>query len=251
MDEGSFDGWAGTSDSTPQRRVAGATRNDRFLLFSNPGGLVGLWSEQNTRDSLFDAMQRREAFGTSGPRIRPRFFGSWDFPAATCESAGVVARGYVDGVAMGSDLPPRHSASAPTFIATAERDPGTPGRPGGKLQRIQIVKGWVGDDGSFQQAIYDVAGHADNGADVDAATCGPRGPGADSLCATWTDPDFDPHRHALYYSRVVENPSCRWNAWQCLELTPDERPPSCDAPTVPRVIQERAWTSPIWYDPAA
>jgi len=251
VNERSFDGWAGTSDSTPQQRLAGATRNDRFLLFSNPGGLVGLWSEQNTRDSLFDAMQRREAFGTSGPRIRPRFFGSWDFPPAACESAGVVARGYADGVSMGSDLPPRHGATAPTFIASAERDPGTPGRPGGKLQRIQIVKGWVGDDGSFQQAIYDVAGQRDNGADVDAATCSPRGPGADSLCATWTDPDFDPGRRALYYARVVENPSCRWNAWQCLELAPNERPPSCDDPEVPHVIQERAWTSPIWYDPAA
>ena len=109
----------------------------------------------------------------------------------------------------------------------------------------------MGDDGSFQQAIYDVAGDPDNGADVDPATCRPRGPGADSLCTTWTDPDFEPGRRAFYYARVVENASCRWNAWQCLEFPEDERPPSCADPEVPRVIQERAWTSPIWYAPGA
>ena len=80
-------------------------------------------------------------------------------------------------------------------------------------------------------------------------TCEPVGAGADTLCAVWRDPDFDPTRRSFYYARVVENPSCRWNAWQCLELEGDERPASCDDPDVPRVIQERAWTSPIWYEP--
>ena len=251
VEERSFDGWAGTSDSTARQRLAGATRNDRFVLFSNPGGLVGVWSEQNTRESLFDAMQRRETFGTSGPWIRPRLFGGWEYPETACDSAEVVALADRSGVPMGSDLPPRRHPHAPTFIAAAERDPGTPGLPGGKLQRIQVIKGWVGDDGSFQQAIYDVAGDPGNGADVDPATCTPRGPGADSLCATWTDPDFEPERRAFYYARVVENPSCRWNAWQCLEFPEDERPPSCADPEVPRIIQERAWTSPIWYTPGA
>ena len=150
---------------------------------------------------------------------------------------------------MGADLPERTGDGGPVFVSAAARDPGTPDAPGGKLQRIQIIKGWVGDDGRFHQAVYDVAGEPDNGAGVDPATCRPSGPGADALCAVWRDPDFDPARRSVYYARTVENPSCRWNAWHCLALEGDDRPPSCDDPTVPTVIQERAWTSPIWYEP--
>ena len=112
------------------------------------------------------------------------------------------------------------------------------------------MKGWAGEDGVFHQAVHDVVGSADNGASVAPESCAPTGPGADSLCAVWTDPDFDPARHAVYYARVVENPSCRWNAWQCLEFAEGERPEACDDPALPKVIQERAWTSPIWYVPA-
>jgi hypothetical protein len=114
---------------------------------------------------------------------------------------------------------------------------------------VQVIKGWVGDDGLFHQRVYEVAGNPDNGAGVDLATCEPRGPGAGHLCGTWRDPDFDPMRRAIYYARAVENPSCRWSTLQCLALPPERRPEGCSDPRVPRTIQERAWTSPIWFDP--
>jgi len=155
---------------------------------------------------------------------------------------------------MGGELPPpppgADAGRGPVFVAAAQRDPGTRRFPGTQLQRIQIVKGWVGDDGSFHQDVIDVAGRADNGADVNRATCTPRGPGADALCGVWRDPDFDPSRRAVYYARVVENPSCRWHTYQCLSLPEDERPAGCDDPRVPPTLQERAWTSPIWYTPS-
>jgi hypothetical protein len=134
------------------------------------------------------------------------------------------------------------------FVVSAMRDPGTSARPGAQLQRLQMVKGWVAD-GEAHQQVYDVAGNANNGADVDLPTCIPRGAGAESLCQEWTDPSFDPALHAFYYVRVLENPSCRWSTYLCNSLTPETRPPACDDPAVPTTIQERAWTSPIWYRP--
>jgi hypothetical protein len=114
---------------------------------------------------------------------------------------------------------------------------------------LGVLDGRSDARGGFHQAVYDLAGDADSGADVDLATCEPRGSGASSLCAVWRDPLFDAERPAVYYARVVENPSCRWSWWQCLSLPADQRPNGCDDPTVPKVIQERAWTSPIWYTP--
>ncbi|MBW2270611.1 MAG: DUF3604 domain-containing protein [Deltaproteobacteria bacterium] len=256
VEERSYDGWSGAQDATVQTRLGtGGTQEDagrRFGLTSNPGGLAGVWAEENSRDSLFDAMQRRETFGTSGPRIAPRFFGGWEYAASLCDDPDFVAKGYQSGVPMGGDLPPRpEGAAAPVFAVSALRDAGTPEFSGGKLQRIQIVKGWVGEGRDFHQAIYDVAGSKEAGASVDMATCEPQGPGADSLCAVWRDPDFDPEQHAVYYVRALENPSCRWNAWQCLSLPEDERPPACSDSNVPMQVQERAWTSPIWYVPGA
>ena len=136
------------------------------------------------------------------------------------------------------------------ILVSAVADPGTVEVPGGLLQRIQIVKGWVGDDGLLHQRIVDAAGSAEGGADVDLDTCEPRGPGAAALCATWRDPEFDPARPAVYYARVLENPSCRWHWRECLALAPEARPAACTDPSLPRAIQERAWTSPIWYAPA-
>ena len=157
------------------------------------------------------------------------------------------------GAAINSDgglLPDRPTElRAPVFVASVLRDPGAPDFPGNRLARLQIIKVWVGDDGRFHQAVHDVAGEATGGADVDLATCEPRGPGHDSLCAVWRDDDFDGNRASAYYVRVVENPSCRWSWRQCLTFPEDARPATCDDPTIPRVIQERAWTSPIWYSP--
>ena len=248
-EEYSYSGWGGTLDDSFEARLEGS-----FAGFSNslvsPGGVVGVWAEENSRDSLFDAMQRRETFGTSGPRMTSRFFGGWSFPENLCESADLVERGYAEGVSMGGDLPePPAGAAAPTFAVAALRDPGTPEHPGGLLQRAQVIKGWSDEEGQFHQAVYDVAGEKDNGAGVDLDTCTPTGPGASSLCAVWTDPDFDPDQRAVYYARVVENPSCRWNQHQCVAAPAAARPARCDDPDLLKVIQERLWTSPIWYTP--
>jgi len=245
VQERSFDGWSGRRDSTPAKRLAGKIAALQPIA-SNPGGLVGIWAQENSRDSLFDSMKRRETFGTSGPRIQPRFFGGWNLDADACDGDPVAA-GYASGVPMGSDLPAAETDTAPSFLVSALRDPGTPHFPGGKLQRIQIVKGWAGDNGTVHQKVFDVAGSANNGASVDMATCEPTGSGHDSLCAVWSDPGFDASQSAVYYARIVENPSCRWNAWQCLEIPEGERPSVCNDPKVPMQIQERAWTSPIWY----
>ena len=197
-------------------------------------------------------MKRRETFGTSGPRITARFFGGWDYPSDLCDNPELVAKGYAGGVPMGGDLPTRpEGASAPTFVVSAMRDVGTPRHPGGLLQRAQVVKGWLGEDGRFHQQVIDVAG-GDNGASVDEASCRPRGPGHDDLCSVWTDPAFDPAERAVYYVRVLENPSCRWSTLQCLEEASEPGTAGlgarCDDPSVPKTIQERLWTSPIWYD---
>jgi len=229
------------------------------LPYFNPGGLAVLWAEENSRDALFAAMQRREAYGTSGPRIPVRFFGGWEYPADLCGEPDFAPRGYRGGVPMGGELPARPAgARAPRFAVAALRDPGGAGAPSTPLQRIQIVKGWL-EAGAPREQVYEVAGDARNGADVDLATCTPRGRGFDELCSVWTDPDFDPDALAFYYARVVENPSCRWNTWVCNRQgvdcskprsVPRELRACCDA-AVPRTIQERAWTSPIWYTPAA
>ena len=168
----------------------------------------------------------------------------------------LAERGYAMGVPMGGDLPPRPAeAKGPSFVVSALRDGGTLEQSGGLLQRAQIVKGWIDAEDKFHQLVYDVAGGA-NDADVDPATCRPRGDGHEGLCAVWTDPEFDPAQNAVYYVRVLENPSCRWTARQCLasskgEKTEGERPAECSDPKFPTTIQERLWTSPIWYEAAA
>ena len=211
----------------------------------NPGGVAGLWAESNSRADLFSAMRRRETFGTSGPRIEPRFFGGWQLDSALCDSPNLLSTAYRQGVPMGADLPPPAGNGAkPRFLVAASRDAWSL-----PLQRIQIVKGWVDEDGHTHQAVHDVAGDPDNGASVNPLTCATSGRGFDQLCAVWEDPDFDPDTAAVYYSRVIENPSCRWSAHQCNQLPKDQRPAGCSDPSVPKVIQERAWTSPIWYAP--
>jgi len=225
----------------------------------NPGGLAGIWAEENARDALFSALERREVFGTSGPRIPVRFFASWQSPGEVCANGRLVERGYADGVPMGGDLPPRPpDAGAPSFSVWAARDPGPKRHPGTPLQRLQIVKGWV-EDGDAREVVYDVAGDSSGRASVDQATCVQQGDGFDDLCAVWVDPDFDPAQHAFYYARVLENPSCRWTAYACNALGVDcsdrdsaarELYGQCCGADHPRSIQERAWSSPIWYAPA-
>ncbi len=221
-----------------------------------PGGLAVLYAEENTRDALFAAMRRREAYATSGTRPLLRFFGGWDFPPGICTSGDLVATGYARGVPMGGDLPASPAVDAsPRFILSAQYDPGTAQYPGTELQRIQLIKGWY-RDGELHEQVVDVAGGA-NDAGVDIDSCETYGSGHRQLCTVWQDPDFDPSAQAFYYARLLENPTCRWSQRVCAEAEV-----RCDDPaTIPvgmeqccaadhqKVIQERAWSSPIWYTP--
>ena len=243
-DEFDYQGQNANVDSDLEKRLTTPAYAPHRLR--NPGGLIGIWAEENSRDSLFDAMLRKETFGTSGVRIKARLFGGWDLPDL-CSSGDMIADAYDTAVPMGGVLPESGGSGAPSLFVSAIADLGTADHPGTPLQRIQIVKGWVGDDGLFHERIFDVAGDPDSGADVSRSTCERSGDGAASLCATWTDPEFDPARSAVYYARVLENPSCRWNALQCAALPEEERPAACADPDQPWRIQERAWTSPIWY----
>jgi hypothetical protein len=228
----------------------------------NPGGLAVVWAEENSRGSLFDAMKRKETYGTSGPRILVRFFGGWSYPTNLCDQPDFDAQGYALGVPMGGNLPAAGEATdaemAPVFAISAQRDPGTARRPGAPLQRVQIIKGWL-EDGQLRERVYEVAGDPDNGASVATDTCTMSGEGFDTLCGVWRDPDFDGAQRAFYYARVVENPVCRWSQQLCIAnrvrcedpaSVPDGLEPCCDSAHRP-VIQERAWTSPIWYRPGA
>ncbi len=215
----------------------------------NPGGLIGVWAEENSRDALFDAMKRRETFATSGVRIQPRLFAGWDLPDSLCGDADALADAYRGGVPMGGALDPDGADDdGPVFFASALRDPGTAMDAGAGLQRIQMVKGEVDDSGLFRETVVDIA--ADDGPAVEVdADCTPSRRGANALCSVWRDPAWDPARPAVYYARVLEPPSCRWHARQCAALPPDERPDACGDNTLPRTVQERAWTSAIWYEP--
>lgn len=250
--EDGFPGHAGAG-LNPRDSVPGLTD----VIEASPGGLAVLWAEQNTRESLFAAMRRREAYATSGNRPVVRFFGGWDIDTNQCNSRDFARDGYAHGVPMGGDLAALPAAGArPRFAVSALRDPATD-ETAQPLQRIQIVKGWVTAAGDKQEAVYEIAGDPDNGASVDPATCETSGAGYASLCAVWEDASFDPAQHAFYYARVVENPSCRWSARQCLaaqidcgnpDAVPDEYADCCNA-SFPKTIQERAWTSPVWYTP--
>lgn len=223
-----------------------------------PGGLAVLYAEENTRDSLFAAMQRREAYATSGTRPTLRFFGGWDYAPDLCSKSDLVAQGYAGGVPMGGDLPqPTSTQSNPRFVVSAAYDPGTAEYPGAALQRIQLIKGWY-RDGELKEQTLDIAG-GDNKAGVDINTCQRYGRGHNQLCTVWEDRDFDPAAQAFYYTRVLENPSCRWSQYVCADAgvrcdNPQTIPAGmekCCAVDHKKVIQERAWSSPIWYTPTS
>lgn len=239
-------GHRGNVDDVVEKRLSG--QGFRSGPIFSPGGLAAVWAEENRRESIFDALKRREVYGTSGPRIVVRLFAGWDLPGDLCRSASAIARADAAGVPMGGVLPERSGTASPRFFVTALRDAGTTAHPGTALQRIQIIKGWSdGDEARIR--VFEVAGDADNGATV-GEDCVPRGPGFDSLCTVWTDPEFAADQAAFYYARIVENPSCRWTARQCNEAGEDSGLAACDDAETVRVVQERAWTSPIWYEGA-
>lgn len=221
----------------------------------NPGGITAVWAEENTRDSIFAALHRRETYATSGPRIALRFFGGENFAENLCEAPDFAGQADASGVPMGADLPALPQGRAPSFAVSAMMDAGTPAQPGLPLQRLQIIKGWIDEKGERREAVYDVAGDANNGATVDLQSCQTSGTGFSRLCTVWTDPDFKQGEDAYYYSRVVQNPSCRWSQQICVANgvrcdkpeTIGEGFEACCAAEHRPAIQERAWSSPIWY----
>ena len=212
-------------------------------------GLAAVWSEENTRESIYAAMERKETYATSGPRMKVRMFGGYDYDASLLSDTDMISKAYAGGVPMGGDL--AASDIAPSFLVWAMRDPRN-----APLQRLQMVKVWH-DGASAQERLYDIAcsdgGQVnpathrcpDNGASVDLTDCSiSTDNGAPELRTLWQDPDFDPNMAASYYVRVLENPTCRWSTWDALKAGVERHP------DLPPTLQERAYTSPIWYNPS-
>jgi Protein of unknown function (DUF3604) len=214
------------------------------------GGWTGVWATENTREAIWDALMRKEAYSTTGPRITVRFFGGFDFTPEDALTRQPAEAGYAKGVPMGGDLRAAPAGKAPTFLVAAMKDPLS-----GNLDRYQIVKGWMDKDGKLNEKVYDVAWSGDrkpgadgklppvgNTVDVASATWA-NTIGDPELIAVWTDPDFDPAQRAVYYGRVIEIPTPRWTAYD------QKRFGVTMPPDVPMTVQERAYTSPIWYTP--
>jgi len=243
-------------DGTPDRRFAGVLAFGTLdVRYENPGGLTGVWAEENTRASIWDAMYRKETFGVSGPHIKVRFFGGWGYNKNIFDAQDWVHQSYAGGVAMGADLPPMTGTGpgvAPAFVVWAVKDPTS-----ANLDRIQVIKGWTKNGQSFEK-IFDVVWSGDrkldkwsgrvpaiqSTVDLEKATY-TNSVGSTELKTVWTDPEFDPSLHAFYYARVLEIPTPRWTLIQAVKA--GIPPPD----VVPLTGQERAWSSPIWYTPSA
>jgi hypothetical protein len=214
-------------------------------------GLTAVWAEENTRTSIFEAFKRKEVYATTGPRMRVRFFGGWNFNAKQARKALMVNIGYTFGLPMGSHLTKAPEGKAPTFLMYAVKDP-----EGANLDRIQLVKGWVDAEGKTHEKVYDVvwSGGRERGPDgnlplvkdtVDPATAKyDDTEGAAALYGFWSDPGFNPEQQALYYLRVLQIPTPRHTLYDAVALGIDPNETGH-----PQTIQERAYTSPIWYTP--
>ena len=254
-EEWDFPGKVGAASSPALRRLRtrpGQPPHSQILMDHGSGGLAAVWAEENTREAIFAGMKRREAYATSGPRIRLRFFAGWDFDAAIVDDPDAVAVATEGGVPMGAVLRPEAGREeSPTFFVWALAD-----WMSAPLQRIQVVKGWIDAEGETHESVHDVVcadglevdattGRCpDNGASVDLTSCEAQGEtGAKQLRAAWQDEDFDATQGAFYYVRALQNPTCRWSTYDAIRLgiEPD--------PRVPATIRERAWSSPIWIDP--
>ena len=247
-----YAGSHGNQDSDP-RTVVTATKSvvGEPPTALSSGGLTGVWAEENTRESIFAAFKRKETFGTSGTRIKVRMFGGWNYPKDLVKNADWVKTAYGNGVPIGGDLAAPSASGGPTFLLQAVKDPES-----GNLDRIQIIKIET-KNGKSHEKIYDVVWSGDrkpdaktgkvpavgNTVDVKTAIYS-NSIGATELIGEWTDPSFDPNAYATYYARVLEIPTPRWSTYWAAKLN---LPPN---PTVPATVQQRAWTSPIWYTPA-
>jgi hypothetical protein len=247
--EDNFFGKTPPDEPNPNRATHVAKQNESLGLvrygweYATPG-LAAVWAKENTRAAIFDAMMRKETYATTGTRIRVRFFGGWDFEGEDALGRDLAMVGYSKGVPMGGDLLP--GDGAPSFLVYALRDP-----MGANLDRIQIVKGWLDAEGATQERVYDVAlsdGRTDGSVPVGSTVDLSRPSwtntiGASELGTVWRDPDFDPTQSAFYYARVIEIPTPRWTAYDAVRFNldlPDD---------IPLTVQERAYTSPIWYTP--
>ena len=211
------------------------------------GSLAGVWAEENTRTAIYDALHRKETFSTSGTRIQVRFFAGYDLPAA--DANDLIDQAYAGGVPMGGELV-AEAGQSPSFLVWALQDPNK-----SALQRLQIIKASV-RDGNSSEKVFDVACSdgakvnpqthrcPDNGARVDLTDCTvSTGVGDPEMLVRWVDPEFDESEHAMYYVRALENPVCRWSTWDALRAGVEPNP------ALSATIQERAWTSPIWFSP--
>ncbi|WP_109464703.1 DUF3604 domain-containing protein [Albibacillus kandeliae] len=252
-EENNFFGKFPASEPSPERSTGNAFDFDGRTIKDwqlGASGLTAVWAAENTRAAIWDAMKRKEVYGTTGTRIGVRFFGGWEFVEEDAQGRNPGPVGYGKGVPMGADMPPApEGAAAPSFLVAAIKDPLS-----GNLDRIQIIKGWVDAAGEMQEKIYDVVWSGDRtpgddgklpsvGDTVDVAKATWTNTiGAPELIAVWTDPDFDPALDAFYYARVIEIPTPRWTAYDAAYFED-----AAFTDDVPMKVTERAYTSPIWY----
>lgn len=244
-----FFGQHGGLDASPQIRMAGKVEAGMSVLETSTSGLGGVWAEENTRESIFAAMQRKETFATSGVRMKVRMFGGWDFGTDALKPRDWAKVAYTKGVPMGGDLPPL-KGDAPTFIVSALKDPDD-----ANLDRVQVIKGWT-KNGQIFEKVFDVVWAGNRQVDKATGKLPSIGStvdikqatytntiGAVELKTVWKDPEFDPSQHAFYYVRALQIPTPRWSTLDAKKV--GVAPPS----GVPASVQERAWGSPIWYTP--
>ncbi len=249
VEENNYFGKLGNIDGSPTLRLQIDGEGDVLRYsYMSAAGLAGVWAHENTRDALYDALQRKEVFATSGPRIKLRFFAVTEKLATDFTSDSGLSEAYEKGIPMGGDI--YGNQGVPTFLVWAQKDP-----EGANLDRVQIIKQWIDKDAEVQEEIYDVAwsdnrslneagvlNHIPNTVNVEEATYEKKY-GAIDLYTEWSDPNFDKSLSALYFIRVLEVPTPRWSTYDAKKLGVD--PPA----EVPSSIQERAWSSPIWFHP--
>jgi Protein of unknown function (DUF3604) len=256
-EEENFFGKITPSEPSPHRMSKPFFHDDKTGLTVmdwevSSSGYAAVWAAENTRASIWDAMERRETYATTGPRMVVRFFGGWDFNQTDTQNRLPAAIGYSKGVPMGGELRNGPEGKVPSFLVAALKDP-----IGANLDRYQIVKGWRDAKGKLHERVYDVAWSGGklrkrlvdgklrpvgSTVDVKSATW-TNTIGAPELIAVWKDPDFDPKQSAFYYGRVIEIPTPRWTAYDAKRLGAKSPPGTVVT------LQERAYTSPIWYKP--
>jgi hypothetical protein len=253
IDEDNFWGKLSAYEPSPERATHPLIKTENATIMGweqTASGYAGVWATDNTREALFDAMQRKEVYATTGPRMIVRFFGGWDFVAGDANTRSPAVAGYAKGVPMGGDLNAAPAGKTPTFLVAALKDP-----IGANLDRIQVIKGWLDSSGQTHEKIYEVAWSGDRKPDA-KGKLPPVGDtvdvpnatytntiGASELIKVWKDPEFDASQRAFYYVRVLEIPTPRWTAYDA-KYFGIKMPPE-----VPMKLQERAYTSPIWYTP--